>query len=138
MEFLFPSAGSDFRQCDRVVMAALPQKDLADMKICLSTCPHAQADRLVETLLSERLAACVNIVGPVRSHYWWDGKIQIDHEALLVIKTSAARVPELMFRLRTIHPYNVPEIVILPVETAFEGYLDWVAQQTAAETSTSL
>ncbi len=99
------------------------------MKICISTCPPAEADRLAETLVQERLAACVNIAGPVSSRYWWEGAIQCDQEAVLIIKTRDDLVDRLMHRLGELHPYEVPEILAVPVESGSHAYLQWVATE---------
>lgn len=99
------------------------------MKICLSSCPPADADRLAEALVQDRLAACVNIVGPVRSRYWWDGAIQNEEEALLIIKTRDDLVDRLMQRLKELHPYDVPEFLAIPIDSGFPPYLQWVATE---------
>ncbi len=78
--------------------------------------------------MAEKLAACVNRVGPIRSTYRWKGKLCEDAEFLLVIKAAAARYAALERRLRSIHPYELPEIVALPVSRGFRKYLDWVAE----------
>ena len=98
----------------------------SDVLVVLSTMPAAAAEQLAETLVGERLAACVNLVGPVRSIYRWEGAIQKDEEILAVIKTTAARYDALAERLRAVHPYQVPEIVALPVGAGHAPYLDWV------------
>jgi periplasmic divalent cation tolerance protein len=99
--------------------------------VALSTLPPAQAESIAETLVGERLAACVNLVAPVRSIYRWDGAIQRDAEVLAVIKTTAGRVDALTARLREIHPYQVPELVVIPVERGLPAYLDWVTTETS-------
>jgi periplasmic divalent cation tolerance protein len=100
--------------------------------VALSTLPPTQAESIAEVLVGERLAACVNLVAPVRSIYRWDGAIQKDAEILAVIKTTAARVDALAARLREIHPYQVPELIVLPVERGLPAYLDWVRAEAAA------
>ena len=103
----------------------------SDVVVVLSTMPPAAAEGLAETLVGERLAACVNLVGPVRSIYRWDGAVQKDEEILAVIKTTAARYDALAARLRELHPYQVPEIVALPVGAGHAPYLEWVRTMTA-------
>jgi periplasmic divalent cation tolerance protein len=107
------------------------------MKVCISTCSTADADRLAEALVSERLAACVNLVGPIRSRYWWEGAVQDDEEMLLVIKTRDDLVPALMDRLKALHPYDVPEFLAMPVETVLPAYLAWVERETLARSAQS-
>lgn len=93
----------------------------------LSTCPNeATARRIAEALVNERLATCVNRVSGVASTYFWDGRLQDDAEILLIIKTTAARQAKLAARLKVLHPYELPELVILPVSGGNEQYLQWV------------
>ncbi|HXX54875.1 MAG TPA: divalent-cation tolerance protein CutA [Methanoregula sp.] len=101
----------------------------ADIVIVHSTVPPQESARISRALLEQHLAACVSIV-PVRSLYWWNGKIYDDGEDLLVIKTRSARLEKLIGGLRSIHPYEVPEIVVLPVIGGNPSYLDWVRGET--------
>jgi periplasmic divalent cation tolerance protein len=95
--------------------------------LAFSTCPdQATADRIAGTLVSEGLAACVNRLPGVRSTYFWDGRLQDDAEILLIIKTTDRRLPDLVERLTALHPYEVPELVAVPVVGGNEPYLDWV------------
>lgn len=89
------------------------------------------AKRIAKLLVEARLAACVSVT-PVESCYAWEGKIVEESERLLVIKTSASRVEELERRLREIHPYTVPEFVVLAPEYVAEPYLAWLAESVKA------
>ena len=100
--------------------------------IVLSTVPESEAGRIAETLVSERLVACVN-AAPVRSCYRWKGEICHDREERLVMKTRESLFPRVMERLREIHPYEVPEILGIPVWGGYRGYLDWVLGETSLE-----
>jgi periplasmic divalent cation tolerance protein len=100
------------------------------MRVVFVTCPPDQADKLVLTLLEERLIACGNIVPGVRSHYWWEGKVCTDDEAILLMETARDRVAALMTRLREIHPYTTPKIVTFSVEEHAEAYYSWVQAMT--------
>jgi periplasmic divalent cation tolerance protein len=91
---------------------------------------RAAAERLADLLLEQRLAACVNILAPCRSVYRWKGAVQHDEEHPLLIKTTAERYPELEKALRAGHPYELPEIVAVPVERGLPAYLKWVAAET--------
>jgi periplasmic divalent cation tolerance protein len=91
---------------------------------------RAAAERLADSLLEQRLAACVNILAPCRSVYRWKGAVQHDEEHPVLIKTTAERYPELEKALRALHPYELPEIVAVPIERGLPAYLDWVAAQT--------
>jgi len=101
--------------------------------IILCTCPDlATAERIAETVVGERLAACVNIVPGLTSIYYWEGQIQRDAELLLLIKTRQEIYPLLEARIRELHPYQTPEIVALPIQTGAAAYLDWIADNTGA------
>ena len=95
--------------------------------IALSTCPDENsAASIAATLVKEGLATCVNRIGPVRSTYVWDGRLHDEPEILLLMKTTAGRLPALEARLKELHPYELPELVALPVTGGNERYLDWV------------
>ena len=94
--------------------------------VVLSTCPADSAAPIAHTLVSEGLAACVNQVPGVTSTYQWQGQIQSDQEVLLVIKTAADRFEALKTRILALHPYELPEVIALPVCGAFERYAEWV------------
>lgn len=91
----------------------------------------AEADRLAQVLVEERLAACVNRVGPVRSVYRWRGKVERSEEELLIIKTRKELFAALQKRVRELHSYDVPEIIALPIIAGSEGYLRWLSEQVA-------
>src|ERR1044072_8919636 len=95
--------------------------------VAFSTCPdEASARSISQALVTERLATCVNRLGGVTSTYFWDGRLQEQAEILLIIKTTAARQAELAARLKALHPYELPELVVLPVTGGNEPYLQWV------------
>lgn len=89
----------------------------------------ALAQQIAETLVGEQLAACVNIMAPCRSVYRWQGKLENASEVPLQIKTTAAAYPALQARLQQLHPYEVPEIVALPLAAGLPAYLTWVAAE---------
>jgi len=91
---------------------------------------RASAQRLADLLLEQRLAACVNILAPCRSVYRWKDALQHDEEHPMLIKTSAERYPALEQALRQGHPYELPEIIAVPIERGLPAYLDWVAAET--------
>ena len=101
-----------------------------DIRIVFVSIPREEAKTFARKLVEERLAACVNIVPKMESYYWWDGKVLEDSEALLLIKTTAARFDDLQQYIVDRHPYDLPEIVALPVAQGLEGYLKWVADET--------
>lgn len=99
----------------------------ADAVVCLVTAPPADADALAIALVERRLAACVNVVPQVRSVYRWEGKVTRDDEALLVVKTTSARLPELEDALGDLHPYDTFELIALDIEAGAAPYLAWIA-----------
>lgn len=102
------------------------------MVLVLTNLPdRAAAERLAETLIGQRLAACVNILAPCHSVYRWKGAVQHDEEHPMLIKTTEARYAELERVIRAGHPYELPEIIAVPVERGFPAYLDWVKDETA-------
>ena len=99
--------------------------------VVLVTAPSAEeARRIGRTLVEERLIACVNVVGPVRSIYRWQEAVEEAEEHLLVMKARAADVEALAGRVRALHSYEVPEVVALPLTAGSDGYLAWLAAVT--------
>lgn len=88
---------------------------------------HDVADRLVTTIVEERLAACGNIVPGLTSIYHWEGALQRDTEVLIIFKTTRAVLAQLMARVAEIHPYDVPEVLAVPVTAGLDAYTTWVA-----------
>ena len=88
------------------------------------------AQKLADKLLTERQAACVNIIPGVESHYWWQGKIEKTDELMLVVKSRAALLDDLIKLVKENHSHNVPEIVSLPIIGGNEDYLEWIEKET--------
>lgn len=99
-----------------------------EFAVVLCTAPPDRAGELADLLLTAGLIACANLVGPVRSHFIWQGRLERADETLMVMKTRADRVPELTARLAELHPYDVPEVLEIPVRSGLEAYLAWVDQ----------
>ncbi len=104
-----------------------PPSEPIEPLVVLTTCPdHAAAARIARDLVESGLAACVNRVGAVHSTYRWQGAIHDEPEVLLVIKTLSVRYSELEMRLKSLHPYDVPEIIAVPVTRGSAEYLAWL------------
>ena len=104
---------------------------MPDLVIVLTTMPDdGRADELARTLVDERLAACVNVHGPMMSTYRWKGSVERDAERQLVIKTTRDRIAALEARLRPLHPYELPEFVVIGVEGGSDKYLRWIHDET--------
>lgn len=104
-----------------------------ELVVFVTTTDNEEAARIAEALVSERLAACVNILGPVESVYRWGGEITRDREALMIIKTTDARYPDLELRVKELHSYATPEVLALKIEQGSADYLTWIRDSTAAE-----
>ena len=104
---------------------------LEQVVLVLTTLPaDGDAEKLAATLIEERLAACVNILPPMRSVYRWHGKVETADERQLVIKTSFDRMSALEKRVKELHPYEVPEFLALTVNHTATDYLAWLADST--------
>ena len=112
--------------------------ETAQTLLILTNLPDAaSAQALAERLVSERLAACVNILAPCRSVYRWQGAVEDAEEVPLLIKTAATRYAALEAAIRAGHPYELPEIVAVPIVRGLPAYLDWVAAETLPAASES-
>lgn len=109
---------------------AAPPGDDQQVIMAWATCPPDRADALASALVDERLAACVNITAPVTSVYRWQGEVARDDERLLIIKTTMARREAMASRLFELHPYDVPELLFVPVGGS-APYLEWVRTSVA-------
>ena len=104
-----------------------------ETEICalLTTAPdEGIAATLARTLVEERLAACVNVIPGARSFYRWQGALQDDSEVVLIIKSQRNRSQALAARIKDLHPYELPEVLELPVCGGSSAYLDWIATET--------
>lgn len=100
-------------------------------RIVFCTCPDAAtASGLARTLVDERLAACVNVIGGVVSTYRWQEGVHVDDEALLVIKTTADRLDAMQSRLTALHPYENPEVIAIEPSEGAAPYLAWLERET--------
>ena len=103
----------------------------ADLILILTTMPDDdRADALARTLVEERLAACVNLHAPMTSTYRWQGRLEVERERQVVIKTSRACIAALEARLRSLHPYELPEFVVIDAAGS-EAYARWVQDTTS-------
>ncbi|THF86200.1 divalent-cation tolerance protein CutA [Deinococcus sp. KSM4-11] len=96
--------------------------------VVMVTIPPERAHDLARTLVAEHLAGCVNVIGGVQSVYRWQGEIAEDPETLLLIKTSGERYPELEARIKSLHPYEVPEIIALQFDRALPEFQSWLRE----------
>jgi periplasmic divalent cation tolerance protein len=107
--------------------------DVSDLVLILTTVPaDDRAEAIARVLVDERLAACVNVQTPMTSLYRWKGVVEQESERQLVIKTLRARTEQVKARLRELHPYELPEWIVMPVAETSPEYLEWVRAETAA------
>ena len=101
--------------------------------LAFATCPDStSAQRIADALVSERLAACVNLLPGMQSVYRWKGRVETSSEVLMLIKTSAQRMSDLRERLVALHPYELPELIAVEIADGLPAYLDWIAAESAA------
>jgi periplasmic divalent cation tolerance protein len=104
---------------------------MTDALLVFTTLPSAdKAAELAKLVVEERLAACANLLPAIRSIYRWQGKLQDENEVLLLLKTRAEHLERLKLRILELHPYDVPEVLAVPVEAGYQPYLEWLAGET--------
>jgi len=107
---------------------------MAEARIVLTTlADEQQAEDLAAALVERRLAACVNIVGPIRSIYRWKGRVEREKEFLLIMKTTPEQAARLEAAFKELHPYELPERIELSVEGGSEAYLSWITDEVQGE-----
>lgn len=100
------------------------------VQVATSTDSRANAERIARTLVEAQLAACVQVLGPIASTYRWQGKIETAEEWLCLAKTRAELYARVEEAIRAVHPYELPEILAIPIAAGSQSYLDWMDQQT--------
>jgi len=95
--------------------------------IVLCTTPASDTEKLARTLVEEKLVACINVAS-VKSFFRWEGKLEEEEEALLIMKTKADKVKEVIDRVKVLHSYDVPEVIALPIIDGNNDYMDWVRE----------
>jgi periplasmic divalent cation tolerance protein len=111
-------------------MVAPPANPPDARLIYITTKDKAEAERIGRALLEERLVACINIIDPMSSLYWWDGKIESASESLLIAKTRVALVERVIAAVKERHSYECPCVVSLPIQTGNPDFLAWIARET--------
>jgi periplasmic divalent cation tolerance protein len=102
-----------------------------DLALIVTMVPETGiGEEIAKALVTLKLAACVNIIGGATSCYRWEGKLQKDSEALLMVKTRTKLVPRVQEAIEDIHPYELPEMIVLPIAGGSERYLNWVVNET--------
>ena len=99
------------------------------LQVQTTTADQQHAEAIAQTLVDRRLAACVQVLGPTKSFYRWQGQVEISHEWLCVAKTEAAKFSAVESAIRELHTYDVPEVIALPISRGSGDYLSWLSEQ---------
>ena len=102
---------------------------MKSVRVVFISLPRDEANDLAKGIVESRLAACVNIVPKIDSYFWWDGRVEEDHEALLIVKTVADRMDDLREFVLENHPYDLPELIAVPLVEALPDYVAWIKQE---------
>lgn len=103
---------------------------MQNVRVVFITIRVDQADKFAQSIVEHRLAACVNVVENVKSFYWWEGKVKNDAESLLIVKTTVQKLDALTEYVKENHPYDVPELIALPVTEGLPDYINWLIEET--------
>jgi periplasmic divalent cation tolerance protein len=101
------------------------------LQVTTTTDSESEARKLAEHAVGSRLAACGQVLSPITSVYWWQGKVENAQEWMVVLKTTAGRLEQLIESLRAEHSYDTPEIVAVPIVSGNPAYLDWITKETS-------
>ncbi len=104
-------------------------EEFAYIVLFITTATTNEAQRISKVLLEQRKVACVNIVPRVNSLFWWENKLDLAHESLLIVKTKASLLNEVIRVIREIHSYDIPEIIALPIVGGNQDYLEWIGKE---------
>jgi len=100
---------------------------MTDKRVVLTNCgSQEEAEKIAQSLVGNRLAACVNVLPRVHSIYRWQGKVESATEWMLLVKTTAANFPKVRDAIRVLHSYELPECIMLPIEDGSAAYLQWI------------
>ncbi|MFW9914985.1 MAG: divalent-cation tolerance protein CutA [Candidatus Thorarchaeota archaeon] len=104
--------------------------NILDYLVVLVTCPQDLSKEIAKKILAKRLVACVNVIEPIQSLYWWKDNLETDFESMLILKTQRVLFEALQEFILSIHPYDNPEIIALPIAHGAPMYLEWLRQET--------
>lgn len=104
---------------------------IAEVGMAIVSAPLDAAEAIARAIVEQKLAACAQVTGPVTSVYWWKGEVEEAPERLILLKTERGRVPQIQDLLKRIHPYEVPELIFLPVTAGGDAYLAWLSEVMA-------
>ena len=102
---------------------------MENIRVVFISMSRDEAKKFGRTIVEERLAACVNIVPQIDSYFWWNGEVQSDQESLMILKTTEAKIDKLIKFVKENHPYDIPEIITLPVAEGLPDYINWIIDE---------
>ncbi|HLH68788.1 MAG TPA: divalent-cation tolerance protein CutA [Candidatus Dormibacteraeota bacterium] len=105
------------------------------LQVITTTATEEEAGRLARSIVEARLAACVQVLGPITSTFWWRGNIDTTPEWLCLMKTTSAHFDELVAHLKAHHSYEVPEVTAIPIRRGSDDYLAWISEETRGSRS---
>lgn len=108
---------------------------MSEIVVFVTAASEEEASKIARELVQQRLVACANIIGAVRSVFRWEGKVADEQEALMVLKSDDARFEDLSMKIKELHSYSVPEIIALPISRGLPEYLQWVRETTRPDPS---
>ena len=103
--------------------------------VFITASSHEEAEKIAVTLVAKKLAACAQIISEIKSFFWWQGRLCKEKEVLLMAKTTQKLFPLLVDEVKAIHSYEVPEIIMLPIQDAASDYVEWIREVTAEKPS---
>ena len=103
---------------------------MQNIRVVFITIPTDKAEAFAQSIVEQRLAACVNVVPGVKSYFWWDDKVQNEAESLLIVKTTVQKLDALTEYVKENHPYDVPELIAMPVSEGLPDYINWLIEET--------
>ncbi len=106
---------------------------IEQIRVVMVTLPRDESRKMARLIVENRLAACVNIVPKIDSYFWWENTVQTEEEALLIIKTTSDKFAQLRDFVAEHHPYDLPEIIALPLVDGFSDYVAWVHEETGKD-----
>lgn len=92
-----------------------------------------EAEKAGRTVVERRLAACVNILPGMISHYWWEGKVERGEEVVMIVKTRASLAERVTAAVKELHPYTTPAVLVVPLESVDQAYFDWILEETETD-----
>ncbi len=110
---------------------------MENMRVVFVTVPMDIAEKMAKAIVENRLAACTTVVSSVKSYYHWEGQLKSDHESLLILKTTMSKIGDLFSFIKSEHPYDIPEIIAIPVAEGLPDYVNWVIEDMGKTAETA-